>query len=63
MEKGKECTMKTFYRIIILLALLLGAIASYSYSSQTGMFIFVVLGVALEIAFWLNLMPRRKIKT
>ncbi|ATD10354.1 hypothetical protein PPIS_b1367 [Pseudoalteromonas piscicida] len=55
--------MKTLYRIAILLALLIGVIAAYSYSSHTGMFIFVILGVALEIAFWLKLIPRRNNKT
>lgn len=52
--------MKTLYRVLILLALLVAAIASYSVGSQTGMFAFIILGFLLEGAFWLGLFPAKK---
>ncbi len=52
--------MKTLYRYLIISALLLAAIASYSYGSQTSMFIFVILGFALEAAFWFRIFPIKK---
>lgn len=52
--------MKTLLRYAIIFAFLLGAIASYSAGSRTGMFIFVLLGFLLEGAFWLGLFPLKR---
>ncbi|KKE82468.1 hypothetical protein [Pseudoalteromonas luteoviolacea] len=51
--------MKTLFRILIILALLIAALSAYSYGSAHSAFVFVVLGVALETAFWLRLFPRK----
>jgi hypothetical protein len=47
--------MKSLYRIVILFALLLGAVMSYVYGSKAGLFLFIALGLILELAFWLRL--------
>ncbi len=52
--------MKTLYRYLILLVLLIAAIAAYSAGSRTGMFAFIILGFALEAAFWLRLFPIKR---
>ncbi|WP_210401665.1 hypothetical protein [Lacimicrobium sp. SS2-24] len=41
---------------IILILLLLGAAGSYYYGFTQGVFGFLVLGVLLEIAFWVGLL-------
>ncbi|WP_162558422.1 hypothetical protein [Saliniradius amylolyticus] len=53
-------TMKRLYRYLILLALLIAAISAYSVGSQTGMFVFIILGFILEAGFWLGLFPVRR---
>ncbi|CAH9050755.1 hypothetical protein PSECIP111951_02135 [Pseudoalteromonas holothuriae] len=52
--------MKTVYRFLVLFALIVAAIASYTYSSTTGLFIFVMLGFTFEAAFWLKVFPNKK---
>ncbi|SNY43144.1 hypothetical protein SAMN06297280_0539 [Arsukibacterium tuosuense] len=54
--------MNAFYRFFIIIALLVAAIFSYSLGSQTGMFIFVILGFVLEGAFWFGLFPFKRSK-
>jgi len=50
--------MKQIYRWSILSVLIVVAISFYSYGSSTGMFIFILLGFLVEIAFWLKLFDR-----
>ncbi len=52
--------MKTLYRVLILLALIITAIGFYSYGNSTGLFIFIILGFLFEGAFWLKLFKRKK---
>ena len=54
--------MKGIYRILIALALLVAAITSYSMGIQSGVFLFIILGLVLEGAFWFRLfsIKRRK---
>ncbi|WP_170829170.1 MULTISPECIES: hypothetical protein [Pseudoalteromonas] len=52
--------MNTLYRILISLLLLIAAIAAYSYGSTTGIFLFIILGAAFEMAFWFKLFPLKK---
>lgn len=52
--------MKTIHRIILLVALLIAAIASYSQGISSGVFFFIALGLALEMLFWLKLFPNKK---
>ena len=52
--------MKTIFHYLIVLGLLIAAIGSYSYGNTTGMFIFVLLGFALEVVFWFRLFPSKK---
>ena len=58
LEKGLN--MKTIHRIILLVALLIAAIASYSQGISSGVFFFIALGLALEMLFWLKLFPNKK---
>ena len=52
--------VKTLYRYLIIFALLLAAIASYSYGHTTGLFLFIILGLAFEAAFWFKLFLNKK---
>ncbi|WP_018982615.1 hypothetical protein [Salinimonas chungwhensis] len=52
--------MNTLYRIVVALACLAAAFTAYSFGHETGMFVFVVAGFALEGAFWLKLFPTKK---
>ncbi|MCC2615508.1 hypothetical protein LJ739_04545 [Aestuariibacter halophilus] len=52
--------MKTLFRGLLLLALLIGALSAYSYGSTTGMFLFIVIGFCLEAGFWFGLLPRKR---
>ena len=47
--------MKGIYRILIALVFLIAAIASYSMGIQSGVFLFIILGLVLEGAFWFGL--------
>lgn len=46
--------MKKFYKWIILATLLVAALISYSYGFSHGVATFIVLGVVLELSFWLG---------
>jgi len=52
--------MKSVYRYLLIVALLIGALSAYSYGSQTGVFLFVVLGFVLEAGFWFGLFPIKR---
>lgn len=54
--------MKSFYRFLIIVALLVGAISSYSMGVESGIFLFVILGFVLEGAFWFGLFPIKRRK-
>lgn len=54
--------MKAIYRIVIALVLLAAAIASYSKGIQSGVFLFIILGLVLEGAFWFGLFPIKRRK-
>ncbi len=54
--------MQGILRYVILFALLMAAFSAYSFGSQTGMFVFILLGFALEGAFWLGLFPIKRNK-
>ncbi|GHF94649.1 hypothetical protein GCM10017161_23630 [Thalassotalea marina] len=47
--------MKSVYRWLILIALICAAISCYSYGSASGFFVFIVLGLVFEGAFWFKL--------
>ena len=51
--------MKSLYKSLILIALVIGAIASYSYGSSTGLWFFIILGALFEGAFWLGIFRNR----
>lgn len=51
--------MKIILRLVIVLALLAAAIASYSAGISSGVFIFIVLGFLFEAGFWFGLFPRK----
>jgi hypothetical protein len=53
--------MNKIYRFVILTALIIAAISSYSYGNSTGVFAFIILGFAFEALFWVSLF--RKILT
>ena len=52
--------MKSVYRYLIIFALLVAALASYSFGHQTGVFFFVILGFAFEAGFWFGLFPIKR---
>jgi len=54
--------MKTLFRILIAVLLIIAALSSYSFGNETGSFIFIVLGFIFEAAFWLNIFPFKKNK-
>ena len=47
--------MSVFMRILLLAALLTGALVCYQAGFQTGVFVLVILGMALEFGFWLGI--------
>jgi hypothetical protein len=51
--------MKTLHKWIILCALLLAAIASYSYGSSQGVVAFILIGVIFELTFWFKLLKKK----
>lgn len=55
--------MKVTIRIVLAFLLIIGALASYSFGHSSGMFVFIVLGLALEFGFWLNLFPIKRKKS
>lgn len=52
--------MNKIYRFIILTALIIAALVSYSYGSSTGIFVFIILGFAFEGMFWFGLFRKKK---
>lgn len=52
--------MNGVYRIIIALFLLVAAIASYSMGIQSGVFLFIILGLVLEGAFWFGMFSAKR---
>ncbi|QUX96231.1 hypothetical protein C0J08_12870 [Marinomonas sp. CT5] len=54
--------MKGIYRIFIALVLIVAAIASYGMGIHSGVFLFIILGIVLEGAFWFGLFPIKRQK-
>jgi hypothetical protein len=52
--------MNSVFRWIILTALIVAAITCYSYGSSKGLFVFVIIGVGFELAFWFGIFSRKK---
>ena len=52
--------MNIFIKWLILAALIIAAIACYSYGSNTGLFIFNIAGFVFEMAFWFKMFPIKK---
>ena len=52
--------MNAVYRVLIALVLLVAAIASYSMGIQSGVFLFIILGLVLEGAFWFGLFSTKR---
>ena len=52
--------MKTFLRCLLALVFLAIAIACYSRGFASGAFVFVLLGIVFEAAFWLRLFPMKR---
>lgn len=52
--------MTILLRVAMGLILLFLALASYSYGFDTGIFVFIILGFSLEMAFWLNIFPLKR---
>jgi hypothetical protein len=48
------------YRFIILTALIIAALVSYSYGNSTGIFVFIILGFTFEGMFWFGLFRKKK---
>lgn len=51
--------MNSFTRWLILAALIIAAIACYSYGSSTGLFVFIIIGAIFELAFWFGIFSRK----
>lgn len=51
--------MNSFTRWFILFALIVAAIASYSYGSSTGLFVFIIIGAIFELAFWFGVFSKK----
>jgi membrane protein implicated in regulation of membrane protease activity len=51
--------LNSFTRWIILAVLILAAIACYSYGNSTGLFVFIVVGVIVELAFWFGVFSKK----
>ncbi len=45
---------------LILTLLLLAALVSYGYGFSEGLLLFIVLGMALEMSFWLGIFGKKK---
>lgn len=52
--------MKTIIRLLMAVLFIIAALSLYSFGNQTGSFIFMILGLLFEMAFWLNLFPIKK---
>lgn len=53
-------SMSILTRVLILTVLVIAAIASYSYGISSGVFIFIISGFVLEMAFWFGVFPKKK---
>ena len=53
--KHEEQIVNKIYRFLILAALVIAALGSYSYGSATGVFVFIILGFVFEGLFWFGL--------
>ena len=51
--------MKTIYRALSIIGLLLAALLCYGYGFSQGAVLFVVLGMLLELGFWLGLFSNK----
>ncbi|MDO6428235.1 hypothetical protein Q4489_14535 [Thalassotalea sp. 1_MG-2023] len=51
--------MNSFIRWFFFVALIIAAIACYSYGSSTGLFVFIVLGGIFELACWFGIFSRK----
>jgi len=56
----KGSGMKKTYRFLILAALIIAALGSYSYGNSAGIFFFIMLGFAFEGLFWFSLFRKKK---
>jgi len=52
--------MKTFYRWLVLAALLLAALISYGYGFSKDIIYLVALGLIFELAFWSGVFKKKK---
>jgi len=52
--------MSTVKRVILLAALLLGALVCYQAGFATGIFVLVVVGMLLELGFWVGIFKWEK---
>jgi hypothetical protein len=52
--------MNTLLRCLILTLLLFAALSFYSYGNSTGLFIFILLGLLFEGAFWFGIFGKKK---
>ena len=56
----KGSSMNKIYRFLILAALIIAALGSYSYGNSAGIFLFIMLGFAFEGLFWFSLFRKKK---
>ena len=54
--------MNKMVHFLVLTLLAIAAIASYSYGSATGIFIFLILGFIFETCFWVGLVRQKRRK-
>ncbi len=52
--------MKTLHKWIILVGLLFAALVSYSYGFSQGATFFIVVGVVLELTFWIGIFGKKR---
>lgn len=54
--------MSIFKRVILLAALLLGALLCYQAGFATGIFVLIVVGMLLELGFWVGIFKWEKVR-
>lgn len=52
--------MNTLYRWLIIAALFIAALVSYSYGITEGVFLFVIAGFVFELTFWFSIFGKKK---
>ncbi len=57
---GGVLELKLLHRVMLILALFVTATICYIAGNATGTTTFIVLGVAVEILFWLQIIPSKK---